>query len=210
MLRRISFLAVLLIPVLASAQLAISPRDLPDPVIGALYHQELRATNATVPVAWKVSGRLPPGITFDVPTGKLSGVCSTAGDYRFTVTLSDAARGSVSRQYVLHVGDGLTISLIWTSFPAISNGRISGEVEVSNSGREAFDLTFIAVAVDEIGRATALGYQRFSLRPGTQRIPFASSVPHGTYSVHADVVGEIARTLTIRRARLQTPPLPVP
>jgi hypothetical protein len=64
----------------------------------------------------------------------------------------------------------------------------------------------VAVATDT-DRATAIGYQRFPLKPGTNdfKIPFGNSLPAGSYIVHADAIAEIPEKNTILRQRLQTP-----
>ncbi len=204
-----TFALLFIVSGIGRAQLTIKPERLPDAAVDSNYYLELQPTGGTAPYRWNLRGSLPDGVAFDAPTGTLTGIPTRAGTYRFTVSLSDAAH-AVAREYVLRVGAGQAIAIVWTRAPAVENGAITGEVELSNTGREAFDLTFIAVAVNEIGRATALGYQHFSLSPGKQRIPFAANLPRGTYVVHADAIGEIARTGTIRRARLQVQPLVIP
>ena len=55
---------------------------------------------------------------------------------------------------------------------------IAGTVEVSNGSRDIYDQTVIIVAVNEIGKAFALGYQHFDLSPQSQQfIPYSSSLP---------------------------------
>ncbi len=203
-------IALFFFSALAYAQLSITPASLPEATVGANYYQELQAGGGTSPYHWSGFGDLPPGISFDAATGTLAGIADTPGNFRFTVVLTDSARHSVTRTYHFRVGAGTTISIAWTRAPVVANGGIAGEVEISNPGREAFDLTFIAVAVNEIGRATALGYQHFALSPGKQKIAFSGNLPRGTYVVHADAIGEIARTGIIRRARLQVQPLVIP
>ena len=85
--------------------------------------------------------------------------------------------------------------------------RIEGSVQVSNTTSDDFDFTFIALAVNEIGRATAIGYQHFPLKKGTTdfEIPFGDTLPHGAYVVHVDGVSEDTEKNQIHRARLQTP-----
>jgi hypothetical protein len=62
------------------------------------------------------------------------------------------------------------------------------------------------LAVNEIGRATALGYQHFTLAKNTidKEIPFGENLPAGSYTVNADVVAEVPASNTIHRARLVT------
>jgi len=208
--RKVALGVLLLLAALASAQVSITPASLPEAAPGQNYYQELHAAGGAAPYRWSARGRLPPGITFDAPSATLTGIPATPGEYRFTIEVTDSDRHSSSRAYDLRVIEGEALKIRWVKTPAVENGAIAGEVEIENSGAESYDLTFIAVAVNEIGRATALGYQRFNLGPGKQRIPFGVTLPRGTYAVHADAIGEIARSRTIRRARLQMQPLVVP
>ena len=208
--RRILLTAFLLLSSFVAAQLSLAPTRLPNPTLGEIYYQELHVADGAAPYSWAVRGKLPPGISFDVPSATLTGTPSVPGDYRFSISVTDSSRHSASREYLVRVVEGTAITIEWTRVPAATNGRIDGEVEISNPSTETFDLTFIAVAVNEIGRATALGYQRFHLGSGKQKIAFGTTLPRGTYVVHADAVGEIARTRTIRRARLQSKALSLP
>src|SRR5438128_2025851 len=62
-------------------------------------------------------------------------------------------------------------------------------------------LTAIIVAVNETGKAFALGYQHFDLAAKTteQRITFSSQLPGGRYTVRADAIGEVAARRKIYR-----------
>ena len=62
----------------------------------------------------------------------------------------------------------------------------------------------IALAVNENGRATAVGYQHFTLKKDTDEfeIPFGENLPQGSYDLNVDAVGEVEATNTIFRARL--------
>ena len=88
----------------------------------------------------------------------------------------------------------------------LSGNRIDGSAEVSNTTPDDIDLTFVVMAVQENGRATAIGYQRFLLRRGTvqKELPFGDTLPHGGYVVHVDAVGEVAAKNLIYRDRMQT------
>ena len=75
---------------------------------------------------------------------------------------------------------------------------------VTNYSERDFTLTVIVMAVNQIGRATALGYQEFTLQSGGQQlIPFGSEPGPGKYIVHADAVAEVPSTNSIYRARKQ-------
>ena len=80
-----------------------------------------------------------------------------------------------------------------------------GTSEAACCGKDPADLTFIILAVNEYGKAFALGYQRFQLATDqSQDIPFSSNVPQGTYNVHADAVAETPSRNLIRRASLES------
>jgi hypothetical protein len=77
---------------------------------------------------------------------------------------------------------------------------------VSNQTTEDFDLTVVIVAVNEIGRATALGYQHFTLAGGSTSpvIPFGSGPGTGTYYVRLDAAAHHLSRHHIYRASKQT------
>jgi hypothetical protein len=78
---------------------------------------------------------------------------------------------------------------------------------VVNHTQQAFTLTVVVVAVNQIGRATALGYQHFRLSANAeQEIPFGASPGLGSYVIHADAVAESKSNIGAIRARKQTPP----
>ena len=188
---------------------------LPQATVGEAYYRMLRPrTEGAAPWTWKlVAGRMPPGVTLE-RSGVLAGTPTSAGDYRFTLEARDSARLArvVQVEVLLPVRDPLAVG--WQQAPAVEThggSGIWGSIEVVNNSSSAMDLTVIIVAVNETGRATALGYQHFPFQPGArQMIPFGSNLPRGTYVVHADAVGEIARTRAILRARQQTNPISVP
>ena len=191
-------------------RLSIAPDRLPEAGVGINFFQELHVSGGSAPYTWRARGELPPGIDFDIPSSTLAGIPTKAGDFQFTVSVTDSARRTAAREYVLRVTAGNTISITWTKVPQVSGGGVFGEVEIANPGNEEFDMTFIVVAVNAIGRATALGYQHLTLARGKQKVPFGNTLPSGTYVVHADAIGENASSGRIRRARLQTRPIVVP
>jgi hypothetical protein len=158
------------------------------------------------PYHWKVEkGDLPPGLRLE-DDGTLHGSPEKTGEYHFTVSVTDSGKPpqTVQREFVLNVVAAL--SMQWSVPAHVTGNRIDGSVKVSNTTGEDFDFTFVALAVAENGRATAIGYQRFSLNKGTVdfEIPFGETLPHGGYVVHVDGVAEVAEKNEIHRSRLQT------
>lgn len=186
------------------AQFDFQTKSLPSGSVGAAYSATIQVVGGTPPLAFTVTrGKLPPGILMQPNSGILSGTPTAAGAYTFTVTVSDSSGQSITRDFTINIEDLLSIK--WLQPPKLDSNVLSGSVEVSNGSRETYDLTVIIVAVNETGKAFALGYQHFNMSARIkQAIPFSSLLPNGSYVVHADAIGEIPARNTIRRTRLQT------
>ena len=204
----------LLIAAATAAQtppLVLHTQSLPAVTIGKAYYQQLHATGGVAPLRWQVTrGKLPPGLSL-AASGLLSGIPAAPGDYRFAVTVADSTGPphSASRGFLITIPPAL--SIVWTQPPRVENGGISGQLEVRNGSGETLDLTVIIVAINDIGKAFALGYQHYPQPVGAQTIPFGSTLPRGYYIVHADAIAEFAPTLSTYRVWLETPqPLAVP
>jgi hypothetical protein len=171
--------------------------------VGQEYETKLTAKGGILPLKWEVkAGSLPPGVSLH-QEGDLIGVPSEPGEFRFTVTLSDSGRPAYEKDQELTLTVVTPMFLQWGKYPAVNGRRAEGSILVSNQTEGDFDLTVIVVAVDENGRATALGYQHFPLKKNTNQmeIPFGGDLPRGSYQINVDAVGE-SGTATIYRARL--------
>lgn len=204
---RIALLAALLTCAAHSqtpAQFDFQTKSLPAGSVGTPYNATVQVAGGTPPLAFTLTrGKIPPGIMLQPHSGIVSGTPTAAGAYTFAVTVSDSAGQNITRDFTINIEDLLTIK--WLPPPKLDSNVLSGGVEVSNGSRETYDLTIIIVAVNERGKAFALGYQRFDLASQIrQAVPFSSLLPNGSYIVHADAIGEIPARNTIRRTRLQT------
>jgi hypothetical protein len=160
-------------------------------IMGEEYVLTLEATGGVAPYTWHlVDGELPPGCKLHHRTGKISGVPTTAGVYHFTIAVqdSDIPKSELKREFTVRVIEGLMIS--WNDPPKIHGHAISGSATVTNQTPLEMVVTFIVVAVNDVGRATALGYQHFTLaaQATSPVIPFGSSPGPGTYYIRADAV----------------------
>lgn len=180
--------------------------DLPDTYPGARYELAFHARGGVPALHWRMEkGALPPGIRLE-DGGLLHGSPERAGEFQFTLSVTDAGRPqqSVQKQFFLRVRSAMT--LIWKAPAHVSTNRIEGSVEVANTTPDDIDLTFVCLAVAPNGRATAIGYQHFVLAKGaTKELPFGENLPKGGYVIHADAVGEVAARNLIYRERLETP-----
>jgi hypothetical protein len=190
--------------------LTIVTNKLPPASLWSPYGKEhgygfyLQAEGGVGPHHWRiVSGSLPRGMKLDEASGMISGSSEQTGQFEFSILLADNVQ-SVNRKYTLTVETPLTIS--WDNKATVNGDRIDGSVKVSNQTGRDFDLTFIVLAVNDIGRATAIGYQHFRLKRETRdlQLRFGDTLSPGNYVINVDVVGEEPISVQIFRARLAT------
>lgn len=87
--------------------LAITNANLPDGRIGNAYSAAFTATGGTQPYHWSVSGgNIPPGLTLTQNDGTLAGMPGAAGDYGFTVTVTDANAQAAAKGFALNIVAG--------------------------------------------------------------------------------------------------------
>ncbi len=177
-------------------------------IAGENFNFSLVAQGGYAPYTWSVTeGNLPPGLKLHPHKGVISGVPTTPGEYHFKLAVADSnvPQQRVQRDMTVIVIAGLTID--WKEPPKVQGNAISGSALVSNQTGHSLDVTVIVVAVNKIGRATALGYQHFVLAAQTSSpvIPFGSSPGMGTYTVRADAAAHRKSGKHIFRASKQTP-----
>jgi hypothetical protein len=179
----------------------------PGAVVGQDYSLPVTVTGGIMPYTWTlVSGQLPPGLRIQQHKGAIVGTPATTGTYHFTVAVADSSipQQQLQHDFNIQVIEGLALE--WKDAPSAQGNKISGSAVVTNQTGDDFVLTVIVVAVNEIGRATALGYQHFKLSAGTSSpvIPFGSTPGLGTYYVRIDAVAHRPGKKHIFRASKQT------
>lgn len=102
--------------------LVISTTSLPAATSGQAYTARLAAAGGVPAYAWSLSaGTLPSGLTLNRATGVISGVPDAAGNYAFTVKVTDSSStGNTTKALSIAVGSPLASS------PVISGRVISG------------------------------------------------------------------------------------
>lgn len=190
----------------STAQLTIRTSSLARGFVSQAYHVQLEAQDGTTPYKWLVtSGSLPKGLSLS-EDGVLDGIPAESGRFQFVVTATDSAKPAEQRNQELVLQVLAPLLAKWDRYPKPNGQRIEGSLKVSNQSDDSFDLTVIVLAVNETGRATALGYQHFTLEKNTmdKEIPFGDNLPAGSYLINADVVAEVTAANRIHRARLVT------
>jgi hypothetical protein len=191
-------------PVLDS--LSISTKELPKASLWEPYVANMQASGGIEPYHWHViAGSLPRGFVVN-EGGTLTGVLDEPGEYEFTVLVTDNNKPPKQGKQQLVLSAETPMTAEWRRKAQVNGQRIDGSIKVSNHTGRDFDLTFVVLAVNDIGRATAIGYQHFSLKKDTRdtEIPFGDTLSPGNYAVNVDVVGEEPISHRIFRARLVT------
>ena len=188
-----------------SAEVTVTTKDL---AAGLWNHYSLKldATGGIGPYTWHLlSGQLPRKLEFH-DFGMIDGVVDEQGTFELALEAVDRAGArSKPKKLMLTVEPPLTAT--WSRKAQVGGRRIDGSIKVSNTSGRDFDLTFDVLAVNDIGRATAIGYQHFTLKKNTRdmELPFGDTLPRGDYVVNIDVVGEELTSTMIFRTRLVTP-----
>jgi hypothetical protein len=184
--------------------LVVQTTTLPKAYVRQPYEAHLQAHGGITPLRWEITdGTLPSGVVLG-RDGILSGVPAETGEFRFTATVTDGGRPAAQRNQQLVMTVVAPLMAQWGRYPKVTGRRLEGSITVSNETGQDFDLTVVMMAVNEIGRATAIGYQRFTLKKDTTslEIPFGDNLPKGSYELNVDAVAEVAATNSIYRTRL--------
>jgi hypothetical protein len=193
---------------IAQAPLLTIADEPPPPMqVGMDFRFFLHANGGVPPYVWSViDGDLPEGITL-TPEGLLSGRPAKPGTFTVTLKVEDSSHPAHTIIKEFRAVVSASLLLEWDQVPKVRDNRIDGSVQVSNGTSDTFDLTVVVVAVAENGRATAIGYEHFPLKPSATNISiaFGNTMAPGAYVVHADAIAEIPAKNVILRQRLQTP-----
>jgi hypothetical protein len=186
------------------APLEVRTNSLPKAYLRQHYETHLEASGGITPLGWEITGGAPPAGIVLGRDGVLSGIPTETGEFKFTATVMDSGKPAVQRNQRLVLTVVAPLLVQWGRYPKVTGQRLEGSIVVSNQTEQNFDLTVIMMAVNEIGRATAIGYQRLTLKKETTslEIPFGENLPHGSYELDVDGVAEVAATNSIYRARL--------
>jgi len=190
----------------ASDSLSISKRELPKASLWEPYVANLQASGGIEPYHWHaIAGSLPRGFVLN-ESGALTGVLDDLGQFEFTALVTDNENPPKQSKQQLVLSAETPMTADWLRKAQVNGQRIDGSIKVSNHTGRDFDLTFVVLAVNDIGRATAIGYQHFPLKRDTRdmEIPFGDTLSPGNYAVNVDVVGEEPVSQRIFRARLLT------
>ena len=184
--------------------LTIRTQSLPNARLHQTYQFALQADGGILPLKWTlVSGDLPPGLKLGTD-GILRGAPTNAGDFSFVIQVEDNAKPQSQRSQPFSLRVVTPLLVEWLRPPRVNGQHVEGAIKVTNATDTDFDLTAVIVAVNEYGRATALGYQHFRLKRDTSEfeIPFGENLPFGAYDINVDVIGEVPADNAIYKVHL--------
>jgi len=194
-----------------SSDLTILTKELPPASLWSNYRAgnefgfHLQAKGGVAPYHWRIAkGALPHGVRLE--DDRITGMPDESGNFRFILDVRDSNNPPAEDQKGVVLSIETPFSIEWDRKAQVNGQRIDGSIKVSNRTGRNFDLTFIVLAVNDIGRATAIGYQHFPLRKNTRNLPlpFGDTLSSGDYTVNVDVVAEEPISKRIFRARLVT------
>lgn len=193
-------------PPATGLSVTVATEDLPKASLWMPYQFRLQASGGVGPYHWHLtSGSLPAGLKL-ADDGELAGTPQETGQFEFNLLLTDSDNPPKQLQKQIALSIETPLAADWSRTAKVNGQRIDGSIKVSNHTGRDFDLTVIVLAVNDIGRATAIGYQHFPLKKNARdlEIPFGDTLSPGSYAVNVDVVGEEPVSNRIFRARLVT------
>ncbi len=112
-------------------ELTITTSSLSNGKIGSSYSQTLAATGGSGSYNWsRSSGSIPPGLSLNSSTGRISGTPTEAGDFTFKIKVNDNNSSlTASASFTIFVDTGETLSSVKTS-----GFNSSGTIEVDDEG----------------------------------------------------------------------------
>jgi hypothetical protein len=157
----------ILISVSTSA-LAITTGALPNGAVGASYNAQLLLSGGRGPFSWSViGGRLPNGVSLNGATGAISGEPVEAGDFSFTVRVTDADSLSASKLLTLAVSPAGIVPVI--SSVKYKPAKRKLIVEASGLDPQA-TLTVDQTTVSARFTGSSLIAKKLSLAPGAHQV----------------------------------------
>jgi len=96
---------------IVSALTITTQPTLPGGAVGVAYAQSIVVVGGNAPYTWSItSGSLPAGLTLAPSSGAISGSPTSAGDFTFTVQVTDSASVTVNKAFSMTVVAGLAIT----------------------------------------------------------------------------------------------------
>ncbi len=144
----------------------IVTQNLPATVPGQRYVAPLKVVGGQPPYHWSIQNTpLPDGLTLDPDKGVIHGRPQSDQTFSVVVQVADSAQPPLIITKLLVAGSTAPLKVEWVGIPAVAQSNIVGAVRASNGSKDTVETTIIVVAVNEIGKAFALRYEKLNLAP---------------------------------------------
>ncbi|MEK7403585.1 MAG: putative Ig domain-containing protein, partial [Acidobacteriota bacterium] len=173
-----------------------TPSPLAGGVAGQAFSQTIAASGGTPPYTWSLSaGSLPAGLTLNGSTGVISGTPSTAGNFSFSVQVTDSAGASFVTAFTLVL-----------SLPSVPALNVTGLPETANPAQQpSLQLSLAAAFALEITGQVTLAFQPDAVNPGDDAtIAFSTGGRTVAFTVPANTTRALFANQSLTEVGLQT------
>jgi len=182
--------------------LLIAPSALPAGTEGQAYSQGLTASQGAAPYSYAVTGSLPTGLSFDPVTGQITGTPTAAGDFSFTLQVTDSHGATGAQSYTLSIR--LPVPMANDTSATVQANSQSNAIAL-NISRAAASSVAVASQASH-GTATASGssisYTPVAGYSGADSFTYTASNASGTSSPATVTVTVTTSTLVIAPSSL--------
>ncbi|MGH9839289.1 MAG: putative Ig domain-containing protein [Blastocatellia bacterium] len=194
------------VTILACPTITLNPATLPNGAVGAAYNQTLTAAGGAAPYSFVVAaGALPPGLSLSAG-GVLSGAPTQAGDFNFTLRVSDANGCATTRIHALTIKAAAVVCVSAASYKAGAapesivaafGAQMATQTQVASGLPLPTELAGVRVQLRD-----SLGIERlaplFFVSPGqiNFQIPAGTATGTATVSLSSGATGQVEITNT--------------
>lgn len=173
--------------------LSITTSSLPSGTLAYSYNATLGAAGGVLPYAWSIiSGSLPPELDLNASTGAISGMPTVAGNYPFTVQVSDSQSppATASSPFSITVNTTITqLTILTTSLPSGRQNNSYNAMLAATGGITPYTWSIISGSLPSglslnsstgaiTGTATGGGTSNFTVKvTDSETPPATASVP---------------------------------
>ena len=106
---------------------------LPPGTVGVAYSTSLVAAGGSEPYSWEIAtGSLPGALNLNLSTGVISGTPTSAGNYTFTIKVTDNSNDNTLKEFTMAVEGSPTATTNQTDLITGTTARLNGSVNPQN------------------------------------------------------------------------------
>jgi hypothetical protein len=176
--------------IIYNSGLAVSASALPEGTVGTPYSSIIAATGGTQPYSWSIStGSLPSGLTLSGTSGSISGTPTSAGQFSFTVKVTDSSSPPQTSTQALEISVSASNAGIDILNP-VNSTTVSGSVIVSGTASGSTAIQSVEISINGEPYTPASGTTNWSFWWDT------TSVANGPATVTVQATDAASSTIT--------------